>query len=231
MKRILIFLLVVGALSAYGQCDHAFDKACNLYKNGKYKDAKMQFEWCCTHCKNHSESTYRGWIDKCDAAQKKQAVAYQKRRKAETEAVAQQQKEALERKERVEHNRFIYLSVSSAVQGKFSNLEYELEDSLYTRNPTFKFTRDSLEAYWFVRVAVNTYGHPSGNRCYYVDATVEVENAATQQENRSRAVDKGCCPVASFAEEQAMESVANEIYSTGELLGSVARSIAKFINQ
>lgn len=218
MKRLIVFILVFGALlsvRAYGQCDFAFDKACSLFKSGRYKESKMQFEWCKVHCKDHSEATYQGWIDKCDAAQKEQTSAYQKHRKAVNEAVAQQKKEALDRKERVEHNKYIYLSVSNAVEGHFKNIEYELEDNLYDIDTSLKFTRDSTEAYWFVRIVVNIYGDPSNSgdkHFYYVDASMEVENALTAQVRRGRVISEKDGAM-TIPEERAPEWVANKIYT------------------
>lgn len=225
-----VFLIIVGALlgmPAYGQCDFAFDKAYNLFKSGRYKEAKMQFEWCSTHCKDRSESTYKGWIDKCDSKIKGQEQAAARRRKAEAEAIAKKEveareeaermkKESQERKERVERNRHIYISVSNAVEGNFNKIEYELEDDLYNIDTSLTFTRDSLEAYWFVRVGVNIYGDMSNSRdahFYYVEACIEVEDATTSKVRRSRVLSEKDGTF-TIPEEKAPQWVANKVYNT-----------------
>jgi hypothetical protein len=218
MKRVVTILFFVGAFfCAKGQsiCDRGFDKAVSLYNSGKYKDAKMQFTWCQSHCKDRASSNYQSWIDKCDKGSKTQAAAYQKRRQAETEAIEQQKREAKERKERVERNKYIYLSVSNAVEGHFSNIEYELEDNLYDIDTSLKFTRDSSEAYWFVRIVVNIYGDQSNSgdkHFYYVESTMEVENALTAQVRRGRVISEKDGTM-TIPEERAPEWVANKIYS------------------
>ena len=218
MKRIIVFSLFMFPLLgiwAQGTCDRAFDKAVSLYNNGKYKDARMQCSWCQTHCKDRSSTIYQGWLDKCEKKTKEQDKVAARRRKAEAEAIEQRKRETIERKERVERNRYIYLSVSSAVEGSFANIEYELEENLFDIDTSLKFTRDSLEAYWFVRVILNIYGDESNGEdrhFYYVEANIEVEDAVTSQVRRSRVLAEKDGTY-TIPEERAPQWVANKIYN------------------
>lgn len=226
MKRLIVLILFSGALlgvKSYGQCDFAFDKACSLFQSGRYKEARMQFEWCKGHCKDRSESTYTGWINKCDEQIQKQDAIYQQKRRAAAEAIKKKEKEATERKMRVERNRYIFLSVNCVVKGNLSNIEYELEGDLGDRDSSLHFTSDSLEAYWFVRVLVNGYGDKSnddeqagdhGVLAYFVEADIVVENAATTPKKPAHVVVRE--GVSSIPEDRALEFVGNKIYNRPE---------------
>ena len=235
MKRLIVLIHVFGALlsvRAYGQCDFAFDKACNMFKSGRYKESKMQFEWCKAHCKDHSETTYQGWLDKCNSKIKEQDLAAARRRKAEAEAIAKQEAEAKALAERREKNRYVYLSSSSAVKGRFSNLEYELEDKIREINPEIKFTRDSAEAYWFARVVVNIRSDQSNNEdehFYYVEATVEFENAISGEVFRSLITEKN--GTYTIPAEKAEEWTANKVYDSEVLHRNIVEFITKNYKQ
>lgn len=200
MKRLLtIMILLFACCSVYAgnECDNAFNHAVNLFKSGRFKEAKMQFEWCSVYCRDRSASTYQGWIGKCDVEIDRQQQTILRQRKAQEEARKRQEAAAIERAKRIERNRFVYLSSSSAVPGKFSNIERDLEGRIMASNPNIHFTSDSTEAYWFVRVLVNVSEDEFDNKelsCYRFDAMVDVENATSLDfETKSDvAYERGC---------------------------------------
>ena len=239
MKRILAVLILFAetltGTHAYGQCDRYFDKAVDLFKGGRYKEARMQFSFCRSHCKDHSYAIYQGWLDKCEAKIKERDMVAARLRKAEVEAIERQEREAIERKERVERNRYIYLSVSTAVEGNFANIEYELEDDLYNIDTSLKFTSDSLEAYWFVRIVVNIYGDESNSEekhFYYIEANIEVEDAATSQVRLGRVLAEKDGTY-TISEDRAAEWVANKIYTNQResFYNKILNLIKKYISQ
>lgn len=200
MKRLVAIMILLFAFCyvyADNGCDEAFDHAVNLFNSRRFKEAKMQFEWCSVYCRDRSTSTYQGWIGKCDVEIDKQQQAILRQRKAQEEARKRQEAAAIERAKRIERNRFVYLSSSSAVPGKFSNIERDLEGRIKASNPNIRFTSDSTEAYWFVRVLVNVSEDESDNKelsCYRFDAMVDVENATSLDfETKSDvAFERGC---------------------------------------
>lgn len=233
MKRIIILVFLCAPyFSAWGQnsCDKAMDTAISLYKAGKYREAKMQFEWCRSRCNDRSDTTYKSWLDSCEVAIKKQVEAHQRSIHLEQEAIKRREAEAIAKAERREKNRYIFLSSFSTVPGKFTNIEYEIEDKLRNLNSDFRFTRDTTEAYWFVHIAVNIRDDMSNSgdaHFYYVDATVEVENAAMEQIGRSYVDEKDgsfTIPI-----DRAEEWTANKIYANGTLLNKIVESITKYI--
>lgn len=233
MRRIIIFVfLCTPYFYAWGQnsCDRAMDTAISLYNAGKYPEAKMQFEWCRSWCKNRSETIYKSWIDSCEAGNNKKVEARRRSIQIEQESIARVEADAIAKAERREKNRYIFLSSFSTVPGKFTNIEYEIEDKLSNLNSDLRFTKDSTEAYWFVHIAVNIRDDMSNSgdaHFYYVDATVEVENVAMEQIGRSYVYEKDgsfTIPI-----DRAEEWTANKIYANGTLLNKIVESITKYI--
>ncbi len=222
MKRILAIMLIVlaaGVMQCQGQqCADMFNKGRSYFQKKDYRSAKRCFE----QCKKGCPGSYQGWIDSCDAEIRKQEASFQKKRREAVEAERRKEKAAIERKARVERNRYIFLSVNCAMKGALANIEYELKGDLGDRDSALHFTADSMEAYWFVRVFVSGYGDRSnddvqagdnGALAYYVEADIEVENAATSEEKQKPParvlVREG---VSSIPEDRALEFVGNKIY-------------------
>ncbi len=219
MKRILTIMLIVfaaGVMQCQGQqCADMFNRARSYLQKKDYRSAKRCFE----QCKKGCPGSYQGWIDSCDAEIRKQEASFQKKRREAKEAERQKEKEAIERKARIERNRYIFLSVNCAMKGDLANIEYELRGDIGDRDTSLHFTTDSMEAYWFVRVFVSGYGDQSnedeqagdhGVLAYYVEADIDVENAATSEEESARVlVREG---VSSIPEDRALEFVGNKIY-------------------
>lgn len=216
LSVLLFFFTALGtrAQESCEPCIKALEKAISLCDKAP-KVAMMQFvsiETNCLHC--FSDTLLDGWIDKCNKSIIAQDAAFQKKRQAEKAAIEQKEREALERKERLERDRPVFLIVSCAVPGVFERIEYDLEDGLSNQNPDFFFTRDSLEAYWFVRVVVNMFGDQANSEdkhFYYIEADIEVEDATTARVNHNRVLsDKD--GTFTIPEERAAEWVANKIY-------------------
>lgn len=219
MKRILAIILIVlaaGMMQCQGQqCADLFNKGRSYFQKKDYRSAKKCFEQCKIGC----PGSYQGWIDSCESEIRKQNALYQKKRMEAVEAERRKEKEAIERKTRIERNRYIYLSVNCAIKGDLANIEYELKGDLCDLDKSLHFTTDSMEAYWFVRVFVIGYGDQSnedeqagdyGVLGYYVEADIDVENVATMEETSARVlVREG---VSSIPEDRALELVGNKIY-------------------
>ena len=220
-------------IRAQGTCDRAFEKAVSLYNNGKYKDAKMQFTWCQTHCKDRSSAIYQGWIDRCDAGVNKITENTRRRIKAEKEAIARKEAEAIERNKKREQFRYVRITASSPVQGLFENNEYDIQSKIKTSAPSLNFTNDTFMAYWEVRVMVNIRKHaiPSSDiQKFSVEAFVEVEEVLSGKVEKFTEWEEGAC-VSDVTEDQAAELVADEIYKRNELFCRIADNISNIINQ
>lgn len=220
MKRLLfivVFLFAACCTYADGICDSAFDKAMELYYSGKYKEAKMQFEWCRDYCSNQSSDTYKGWIEKCNM----RINEYEQR-----EAHAKQ--ESIERAQRVERNRYIYLTAFSPIPGGFSNIDYEIQGKL----SDFNFHSDPAESYYAVRININVSERPGKNpryRNFYFEAAVEVEETASGKVQRFKVTkEEGC--TTDVPEEQAEECAADKLYYQEDFFKEISAGISTIIN-
>lgn len=220
MKRLLfivVFLFAACCTYADGICDSAFDKAMELYYSGKYKEAKMQFEWCRDYCSNQSSDTYKGWIEKCNM----RINEYEQR-----EAHARQ--ESIERAQRVERNRYIYLTAFSPIPGGFSNIDYEIQGKL----SDFNFHSDPAESYYAVRININVSERPGKNpryRNFYFEAAVEVEETASGKVQRFKVTkEEGC--TTDVPEEQAEECAADKLYYQEDFFKEISAGISTIIN-
>lgn len=195
----MISLFAVLCAHAGDDCDSKMKNAINLYENNDYWNAKTLFVFCSKNC-GSSYSNIDCWIKKCDDG----IVAVRKhyRRREELAKKELDAQEAKKRAEQRERERLVFLSVYSDVPGKFSRLEDALESALL-KNDIHR-TKDSLRAYYYVRVAVSIFDESESR--YRVYASVEVENAIeTDYEIKSDfAEGEGCCDT--------KENVANGIY-------------------
>lgn len=235
MKRIITILFFVGAiLCANGQsfCDRGFEKAISLYNSGKYKDAKMQFTWCQSHCKDRSSSNYQSWIDKCDTKINKIAENTRRRIQAEKEAIARREAEAIKKNQMRERFRYIHITASTPVQGLFQNIEYDIHAKMKQSAPELNFTNDTTLAYWEVRVVVNINKHAIQStdiQKFSVEAFIEVENLTTGEIERFTKWEEGAC-VSDATENQAAKLVADEIYKRNDFFCQIANGIANIVN-
>lgn len=146
-------------------CDILIKEAIVLFKKGLYSSAKDKFNKIKNECKYY-DRTCDSFIERCEDSigakiqyQKMLEARYRKERG---------EKEFKERVERRNRNRLVYLSVNNDVPGSFSGIENDLRNSL-------EWTKDSLDAFWFVRLVTSINENELG--CYRVEAYVEVENA------------------------------------------------------
>lgn len=234
MKRyflLLLVLLTAWNVFAGGGCDRDFEYAIQLFNEHNYRMAKKEFEWCRKHCGDRSESTYQGWIDKCNARIREEEKAAERARQAKAEAIRRQEAAAIEKAERVKRNRYIFLTSSSPVLGDFS--KYGIQGNLSSVAPNLKFTTDPSEAYYAVRVLINISESPSTNsgyRRYCVEADVEIEDLTTGAIQLLSPVRVEDACTTTVDEAQAEECVANKIYSRDEFFQQIADGISSHIN-
>ena len=234
MKRLLFLtVLVFASWCVYGQgqemCNRAFNHAVNLYNTGRYKEAKMQFEWCGDHC----GSSYTGWLEKCNTAIDQQEQAARRRRQAEIEAIRRKEAEAIARAQRIKDNQFIFLSSSSPVLGNFSYIESDIQGKIRQVNPSLRFINDSSEAYYAARIVVNIDQRPGAKdnmRNYDVCAAVEIEDLTTGEFLGRFLIKEGDGCSSNIPEESAEEFVANKIYSRNDFFNCIAEGISNVIS-
>lgn len=209
MKQIITLLsfLVIGlCVHADESCDILMKEAKADFNKGLYPSAKDKFNHIKTEC-NYYDRTCDYYIKKCED---KINAEKQHRPVLEGKIIKEKgEKAAREFAKEREKNRYVYLSVNSTdVPGKFSsNLETDLKSGLLKNN--IKTTNDSLQAYWYVRVAVSIFDESSNGESHYrVYASAEVENAIECDfETKTYSVDRtGCCDTEM--------NVANEIYES-----------------
>lgn len=234
MKRLLFLtVFVFASWCVYGQgqemCNRAFNHAVNLYNTGRYKEAKMQFEWCGDHC----GSSYTGWLEKCNLAIDQQEQAARRRRQAEIEAIRRKEAEAIARAQRIKDNQFIFLSSSSPVLGNFSHIESEIQGKIRQVNPSLRFINDSSEAYYAARIVVNIDQRPGAQgdiRNYDVCAAVEIEDLTTGEFLGRFLIKEGDGCSTNIPEESAEVFVANKIYSRKDFFNCIAEGISNVIS-
>ena len=234
MKRLLFLtVLVFASWCVYGQgqemCNRAFNHAVNLYNTGRYKEAKMQFEWCGDHC----GSAYSGWLEKCNTAINQQEQAARRRRQAEIDAIRRKEAEAIARAQRIKDNQFIFLSSSSPVLGNFSHIESDIQGKIRQVNPGLRFINDSSEAYYAARIVVNIDQRPGAKdnmRNYDVCAAVEIEDLTTGELLGRFLIKEGDGCSSNIPEESAEEFVANKIYSRNDFFNCIAEGVSNVIS-
>ena len=169
MKRVITFLFFILPLCvpivAGEPCDYLLKKAKTLFKNGQYFSAIDKFNEIKNECMYYNR-TCDAYIDSCNAriSAKEQYCRMLEARERKERG----EKEYKERIERRNRNSYVYLSVNNDVLGSFSGIEKDLRSSL-------ECTKDSLDAFWFVRLVTTIDENELG--CYRVEAYVEVENA------------------------------------------------------
>jgi len=233
---ILAFCFVIIAFSSSAQvdnCENLAQLAKAEYRKGNYEMAKYWYEKSRPVCKDHSASFYEARIKECQDKIDKKNEYTRRRIKAEKEAIAHKEAEAIERNKKREQFRYVRITASSPVQGLFENIEYDIQNKIKTSAPGLNFTNDTSMAYWDVRVMVNIHKHaiPSPDiQKFSVEAFVEVEEALTGKVEGFTEWEEGAC-VSDVTEEQAAELVADEIYKRNELFCRIADSISNIINQ
>lgn len=198
MKRVFVLLLMLfAALWSYAGevCDKMMSDAIKRFNEGHFPAAMELFKDISAICPDY-KSSCSAYIARCEEGIK--AQEQQRRKDAEKRAKARREREAKERAERRESNNYVFLSVLSDVPGKFSgnNLRSDLMANIQKSHPSVRFTNDSLEAYWYVRVDVYALDESSSNdlSCYGIKACVEVENA-TEMDFETKVAffsDRGC---------------------------------------
>ena len=169
MKRLitLLFFCLPFCLPmlADESCDILVRKAKDLFKKGQYFSAIDKFNEIKNKCMYYDSTCnkYIGWCEDSIRAKEQHRRMLEARDRKE-----RGEKELKERIERRNRNRYVYLSVNNDVPGSFSGIEKDLRNSL-------EWTKDSLDAFWFVRLVTTINENELG--CYRVEAYVEVENA------------------------------------------------------
>lgn len=209
MKRIiviLIFLFTVLYVYADDICDLNMREAKALFEKGLYPSAKEKFYKIKDICEGYNlicDEYIRRCEDSISAKEQHRRMLEVRERKERGE------KEYKERIERRNRNRYVYLSVNNDVPGRFSKTEDNLKSDLLKKG--IHFTNDSIQAYFYVRVAVSIFDESShGESRYRVYASVEVENATeSDYETKSYFTQgEGCCNTEMI--------VADEIYDNGK---------------
>lgn len=230
MKQVIAILFFLSTLMiAYAgdDCNSKIINATRLYEQGFYETAKGRFDYCLKHCGENYKDVCIDWIKKCDNMIYAKKQEQNRRIQAEKEAVLRLEREANERTERRERNRLVYLTVFSDVPGRFSRIENQLKSNL-------RWTNDSLEAYWFVRVAVEIFEQPAIEQmpCYRVEAVVEVDNATELDfETKSSFVfDEARCYM---NPQEPQKTVANMIYENEDhhLYKDIETSIKELLGE
>lgn len=231
MKQVIAILFFLSTLMiAYAgdDCDSKILNATRLYEQGLYETAKGRFDYCLRHCGENYKDVCIDWIKKCDNMIYAKKQEQNRRIQAEKEAVLRLEREANERTKRRERNRLVYLSIFSDVPGRFSRIENQLKSNL-------RWTNDSLEAYWFVRVAVEIFEQPAIEQmpCYRVEAVVEVDNATELDfETKSSFVfDEAHCYMENMQDPQ--EAFGNMIYENKDhhLYKDIETSIKELLGE
>lgn len=157
MKRTLLFLLAVAfGFSAYADGYRSYNMACELYKSGRYEEAKQRFMICVRYYPddNLEWSIIEQRVKDCDArineeANRRKAYAAQmaKAREEERRKYEEQQKLRKERK-------LVYVSVNaSTLDGEYPDFKSDIVGSLAPYG--YRTTNNQEDAYWSIYVSAD----------------------------------------------------------------------------
>lgn len=184
MKRTLLFLLAVAfGFSAYADGYRSYNMACELYKSGRYEEAKQRFMICVRYYPddNLEWSIIEQRVKDCDArineeANRRKAYVAQmaKAREEERRKYEEQQKLRKERK-------LVYVSVNaSTLDGEYLDFKSDIVGALAPYG--YRTTNNKDDAYWIVYVSADVLklskpGESDPNHIVEVRAHYTIENA------------------------------------------------------
>ena len=216
MRYIGTCLLLLCAVSSWGQCLSAYNRAIRNYNEKKFIEARQTFIWCQSYCSNDLDqgevSKYIGLCDKgIDDAKK--ALAAKRKRIAEQEEQSRKQ---------VEKNKWIYFSCDAAIfDNVYTRFGSEITMALTKRG--YKFTRDKEKALW--QITLTAVAHKDKNirneRTPYqatVDAIGTIYNTIEETEFPFAESDR-------FATDKSFEEAAEWVFRKGELRDVVIQDI------
>ena len=184
MKKTLLFLLAVASgFSAYADGYRSYNMACELYKSGRYEEAKQRFMICVRYYPddNLEWSIIEQRVKDCDArineeANRRKAYAAQMAKAREEERRKYEELQRL-RKER----KLVYVSVNaSTLDGEYLDFKSDIVGALAPYG--YRTTNNKDDAYWIVYISADVLklskpGESASNHIVEVRAHYTIENA------------------------------------------------------
>lgn len=157
MKRTLLFLLaVVFGFSVYADGYRSYNMACELFKSGRYEEAKQRFMICVQYYPNDNLewTIIEQRVKDCEARikeeadrRKEYAAQMAKAREKEKRKYEEQLRQRVERK-------LVYVSVNaSTLDGEYPDFKSDIVRALAPYR--YKTTNNKDDAYWIVYVSAD----------------------------------------------------------------------------